>query len=59
MSLVAGIDYSTHATNGVTVWVWFDHAYYDGLMQFARGCYSGDGPVYWLGEELPEVGGTS
>lgn len=40
---------------GVTVHAWFDFTYYDGLLSFAQGCYSGQGPVVWMGQPLPEV----
>ena len=41
--------------SGVTVWAWFDHAYYDGLWTFALGCYRGQGPVTFCGAVLPRV----
>jgi hypothetical protein len=40
---------------GVTVNAWFDHIYYDGLLTFAQGCYVGQGPVVWMGQELPRI----
>jgi hypothetical protein len=41
--------------SGTTVWCSLDNIYYDGLMTIEMGCYSGQGPVHWLGRELPEV----
>ncbi len=40
--------------NGITAWVWFDYAYYDGLLCFGQGCSVG-ATVKWCGEKLPVV----
>lgn len=46
---------SAAIVRGVTVWVWLDHIYYDGLLTFQQGCYRGQGPVKWIEQELPRV----
>lgn len=38
----------------MTVYVWLDYAYYDGLLGFALGVSDTPG-VFWLGTELPVV----
>jgi hypothetical protein len=48
-------DQSVAQPRGVTVYAWLDYIYYDGLLTFAQGCYSGQGPVFWMGEPLPKV----
>lgn len=52
---MAGSKSSVARNRGVTVHAWFDFTYYDGLLSFAQGCYSGQGPVVWMGQPLPEV----
>jgi len=43
----------------MTIYVWCEYSYYDGLFTFARGVVVGAGDVKWLGEELLEVEPTS
>jgi len=43
----------------MTIHVWFDYGYYDGLLAWRQGCFTGEGRVSWCGEELPRVAMTS
>lgn len=41
----------------MTISVWLEYAYYDGVLCFARGVATADG-VVWMGVPLPVVGAT-